>query len=210
MNQNIMNAFFDELEKIADWSLAGPQQMNAYSGAALRRAGPHGQHASPTQLVQAISNKEQAANQVRMSSEARRMKMQQMLESGQWNPATHKVDMQGNLVPKRQAPVRAASTTSTVAQSTPQPAVGPKGTAIVNNPTAATRAAPAPAARPAAGAARPASGATRAAQTASKSSRLGKVMGKFTQGGLAKNLGRFGRLGVLGLAGYGAANALSS
>lgn len=99
MNSVIMRAFYEELEKIADWSLAGPS-LAQHSAESLAAGGPHGTFTSPDQLRQVMRQKEMDVGMQQRAGQLREAKMEGMLRGGQWNPQTHTVDMQGNLIPR--------------------------------------------------------------------------------------------------------------
>jgi hypothetical protein len=136
MNKIAMAAFFDELQKIADFSLIGKEISHAPVGRILHRGageltgtiGNLGEHMRGLQAGHAA----QAA-----AEEARHAHLESMLQSGAVNPAKH--DMKefmrsGKVIPKSPEPTVVApkaETKTTVLPKPAAPAVGPEGTAIL-------------------------------------------------------------------------------
>lgn len=141
MNNVMMQAFYDELEKIADWALSGPA-LHQFSAQQIRSgAVPEGFGLGTGGLEQTMKAKEMATSMGQQAAAAREAKMNQMLQSGQWNPKTHTVDMQGNLVAKKPmtTPTPRPSTTAATAvggRPVAPGAVGPGGTQILHGAAA--------------------------------------------------------------------------
>lgn len=200
MNSIVMEAFFDELRKIAaDWSLTGPQAIAQYGAAenpVAMHAGPSIQEYLTQQGQHSNSALNQPATGLRAQHEAaglaREQKMQQMLDSGQWNPKTHTVDMQGNLVPKKPVTVPTSRPEPTAAAA-PAPSqdtwVGGKPPPGAAPSAAAQAAAQAPLQQTAAPAR-----AARAVRTTRRAAPAAKGM-----------LGGLSRMSSMGKAGLGAA-----
>lgn len=188
MNPATISAFFDELTKIADWTLAGPEGLGQFS--ATQIAGgqvPEGARLGPSPSQQAIRQDYSSASQVR-AEQLRAAKMQQLYDSGAWNPQTHSVDAQGNVVPRK-----TAITESTSVQRRKPPASTPVADPYATQKVRASQVQGAPVA-----------GATPAAGGAAPSGVKG--FGRRVAGGLSR-MGRLGKAGLgvaaLGLTGLG-------
>ena len=120
----MLTAFFDELVKIADWSLTGPQSIAQHG-----LSDPHGLAAGPN-LSQFISQRQGEQTAQQQAAQLREAKMNRMLQTGEWNPKTHTVNIQGDLVPKK--PIVLPKQQKPAVTTTAPTPVGPEGTGIVN------------------------------------------------------------------------------
>jgi hypothetical protein len=114
MNRIVIQAFYDELEKIAaNWSVAGSQALNSHPSAAFAEGAVPQGHSGPN-LSQHIQQREQEMSAHQQASTLREQKIQKMLDSGEYNPKTHTVDRQGNLTPRKPVAPPAGSTPTQV------------------------------------------------------------------------------------------------
>jgi len=193
MNKIMMQAFYDELMKIAaDFSLVGPEAIGAHGIQGMQGKLPEGFQAGPS-YGQFMKQREATHQSQLQASTAREAKMNSMLQSGEWNPATHTVNAEGNLIPKKPmaVPSRASRTavTSVTGGRPVAQAAGPGSTQILHGA--------------AAGAPRAAAGAAEHAG-AGMMGRLGRIGSKM------RGAGKMGLgLAAMGLAG-GVGGAMGS